>query len=124
MEDEVEVQLLTAARLHNVPVRRTDVTESAWIARLVEHDLARASLRATAPIRRRRGLTRYRAALSGERTERSSGSGEKQWIEKLLEDTGIKLSVFVSDRLGVSGRAMLSVGQFRPQALSTDTLLT
>ena len=43
MEDEVEVQLLTAARLHNVPVRRTDVTESAWIARLVEHDLARAS---------------------------------------------------------------------------------
>jgi transposase len=36
LEDEVEVQLLNAAHLHNVPDRKTDVTDSACMARLVE----------------------------------------------------------------------------------------
>jgi transposase len=44
LEDEVEVQLLNAAHLRNVPDRNTDVTDSAWIARLMKHDLARASV--------------------------------------------------------------------------------
>jgi transposase len=46
LEDEVEVQLLNPAHLHNLPGRKTDVTDSAWIARLVERDLARGELRA------------------------------------------------------------------------------
>jgi transposase len=102
LEDVLEVQLLNAAHMHNVPGRKTDVCDSAWIARLVEHGLVRASFVPPPPIRRLRDLTRYRAALIGERTR------EKQRIEKLLEDAGIKLSVFVSDLFGVSGRAMLS----------------
>jgi transposase len=85
-----------------VPGRKTDVSDAAWIARLVEHGLVRASFVPPAPIRRLRDLTRYRAALVGER------SREKQRMEKLLEDAGIKLSVFVSDVFGVSGRAMLA----------------
>src|SRR3954449_8739430 len=91
LEDAVDVQLLNAAHMHNVPGRKTDVCDSAWIARLVEHELVRASFVPPPPIRRLRNLTRYRAALVTERTR------EKQRMEKLLEDAGIKLSVFISD---------------------------
>src|SRR5918994_2434722 len=115
LEDAVEVQLLNAAHMHNVPGRKSDVTDSAWIARLVEHGLVRASFVPPRPIRRLRDLTRYRAALTAERTR------EKQRMEKLLEDAGIKLSVFVSDVFGVSGRAMLSAlvaGERDPEVLA------
>jgi transposase len=86
----------------HAPGRNTDVSDSAWIAQLTEHGLVRASFVPLRPIRRSRDLTRYRAALP------PSGPGEKQRLEKLLEDAGIKLSVFVFDIFGVSGRAMLS----------------
>src|SRR3954454_17076114 len=101
--------------MHNVPGRQTDVTDAAWIARLVEHGLVRPSFVPPPPIRRLRDLTRYRAALIAERTR------EKQRMEKLLEDAGIKLSVFVSDLFGVSGRAMLAAlvdGERDPQVLA------
>lgn len=91
LEDEFEVQLLNAAHMRNVPGRKTDVSASGWIAQLVEHGLVRPSFVPPPPIRRPRDLTRYRSALIGERTR------EKQRLEKVLEDAGIKLSVFISD---------------------------
>ncbi len=102
LEDAFEVQLLNAAHMRNVPGRKTDVSDAAWIARLVEHGLVRPSFVPPPQIRRLRDLTRYRSALVAERTR------EKQRLEKVLEDAGIKLSVFVSDMFGVSGRAMLA----------------
>ena len=67
------------------------------------------------PIRRLRDLTRYRSDLVGVRT------AEKQRVEKLLEDAGIKLSVVASDIFGVSGRAMLAAllaGERDPRVLA------
>jgi transposase len=81
----------------------------------VEHGLVRSSFVPPPPIRRLRDLTRYRAALVAERTR------EKQRVEKLLGDAGIKLSVFVSDLFGVSGRAMLAAlveGERDPEVLA------
>ena len=115
LEDTVEVQLLNAAHMHNVPGRKTDVSDAAWIARLVEHGLVRPSFVPPPQIRRLRDLTRYRSALIGERTR------EKQRLEKVLEDAGIKLSVFICDVFGVSGRAMLQAliaGERDPQVLA------
>ena len=66
-------------------------------------------------IRRLRDLTRYRSALTAERIR------EKQRVEKVLGDAGTKLSVFVSDVLGVSGRAMLAAliaGERDPRMLA------
>ena len=37
LEGQVECWLLNAAHLHNVPGRKTDVADAAWIAQLVEH---------------------------------------------------------------------------------------
>jgi transposase len=67
------------------------------------------------PIRRLRDVTRYRIDLVGVRT------AEKQRVEKLLEDAGIKLSVVASDIFGVSGRDMMNAliaGEHSPRALA------
>lgn len=115
LEDQFEVQLLNAAHMRNVPGRKTDVSDAGWIAQLVEHGLVRPSFVPPPPIRRLRDLTRYRSALIGERTR------EKQRVEKVLEDAGIKLSTFISDIFGVSGRAMLAAlinGQRDPRVLA------
>jgi transposase len=93
--------LLNARHLRNVPGRKTDVADAAWIAQLVEHGLVRPSFVPPPPIRELRNLTRYRKTVIQERTR------EAQRLEKLLEDAGIKLSCVATDVLGVSGRAML-----------------
>jgi transposase len=67
------------------------------------------------PIRLLRDLTRYRIDLIGERGR------EKNRVEKLLEDAGIKLSVVASDIFGVSGRDMMAAliaGQRDPKVLA------
>lgn len=69
LEDRVlQVWLLNAEHLRNVPGRKTDVADSAWIAQLVEHGLVRPSFVPPPPIRELRDLTRHRRTLVEERT--------------------------------------------------------
>ncbi|WP_344089134.1 IS110 family transposase, partial [Luedemannella helvata] len=93
--------LLNARHMKAVPGRKTDMTDAEWIADLVAHGLVRPSFVPPPPIRRLRDLTRRRTILLDERTR------EKQRMEKLLEDAGVKLSVVASDIFGTSGRAMI-----------------
>jgi transposase len=85
-----------------VPGRKTDMTDAEWICDLVAHGLVRPSFVPPAPIRWLRDLTRRRAVLLRERAR------EKQRMEKLLEDAGVKLSVVATDIFGVSGRAIIT----------------
>src|SRR5918994_606434 len=101
LEDDLECWLLNAQHLKNVPGRKTDVADAAWIAQLVEHGLVRPSFVPPRPIRELRELTRYRKTQIQER------SREVQRLDKVLQDAGIKLSSVATDVLGVSGRAML-----------------
>ena len=101
LEDALECLLLNARHLRNVPGRKTDVADAAWICQLVEHGLVRPSFVPPKSIRELRNLTRYRKAQIEERTR------EAQRLDKVLQDAGIKLSSVASDVLGVSGRAML-----------------
>jgi len=99
----------------NLPGRKSDVSDSAWLAQLGAHGLVRGSFVPPAPIRQLRDLTRTRTAIVRERGR------EIQRLEKLLEDAGIKLSSVASDITGVSGRAMLEAliaGQHDPVALA------
>lgn len=98
--DGVEVTLVNAHDAKNLPGRKTDVSDSAWLAQLAAHGLLRASFVPPEPIRELRDLTRTRTAITRER------SREVQRMEKLLEDAGIKLSSVATDIMGVSGRAM------------------
>ncbi len=101
LEATFECWLLNAQHLHNVPGRKTDVADAAWIAQLVEHGLVRPSFVPPKPIRELRDLTRYRKTLITERAR------EVQRLHKVLEDAGIKLATVATDILGVSGRKML-----------------
>ena len=102
LEDDLECWLLNAHHRRNVPGRKTDPGDAAWICQLVEHGLVRPSLVPPRPIRQLRDLPRYRKVVIQERTR------EVQRLEKVLEDAGIKLSSVASDILGVSGRAVLA----------------
>jgi transposase len=108
--------LLNAKHVKNVPGRpKTDKIDAVWLAKVVEWGLCAPSLVHPKPIRQLRDLTRYRRSLIRERTR------EKQRVEKLLEDSQIKLSAVISDIFGVSGRAMLEAlvsGQRNPKALA------
>jgi transposase len=101
LEEAFTCVLANAAQIAQVPGRKTDVKDCAWIAQLLEHGLVRGSFVPPAPIRELRDLTRYRKALIQEHTR------EANRLHKVLEDAGIKLASVASDVLGVSGRAML-----------------
>jgi transposase len=100
LEDDFELWLLNARHLKNVPGRKTDVKDAAWICQLVEHGLVRPSFVPPKEIRELRNLTRYRKAQIEERTR------EVQRLEKVLQDAGIKLSSVATRVLGASGRAV------------------
>lgn len=101
LEDAMETWLLNARHLRNVPGRKTDMADAAWIAQLVEHGLVRPSFVPPKPIRELRNLTRYRKAQIEDRTR------EVQRLDKILQDAGVKLSSIATDLLGKSSRAML-----------------
>lgn len=113
--EEVEVLLVNARHVKNLPGRKTDVNDATWLAQLGAHGLVRGSFVPPAQIRALRDLTRTRTAVTRER------SREVQRLEKLLEDAGIKLSAVASDITGVSGRAMLHAlieGEQNPAVLA------
>ena len=58
LEQRCECWLLNAQHLRNVPGRKTDVQDSAWICQLVELGLVRPSFVPPQPIRELRDLTR------------------------------------------------------------------
>ncbi len=101
LEDVMQVWLLNARHMRNIPGRKTDVADASWICQLIEFGLVRPSFVPPEPIRQLRNLTRYRKAQIEER------SREAQRLDKILQDAGVKLSSVASDILGKSGRAML-----------------
>jgi len=102
LEDAYTLLLVNVQQLKQVPGRKSDVRDSAWIAQLVEWGLLRGSLVPPAPIRDLRELTRYRKHQTRDRAR------EVNRLHRVLEDAGIKLSSVATDVMGASGRAMLT----------------
>lgn len=96
LEDSVEVMLVNARHIKNVPGRKTDVQDSEWLCKLLRNGLLRKSFIPPKEIRQLRDLTRYRRKLI------QTISAEKNRVQKVLEDANIKLSSVVSDTFGVS----------------------
>ncbi|MEV6679649.1 IS110 family transposase [Streptomyces erythrochromogenes] len=115
LSEGLKVILVNARQAKNLPGRKTDVSDAAWLAQLGAHGLLRASFVPPEPVRELRDLTRARTAATRQRGQ------VVQRLEKLLEDTGIKLSAVAADIMGVSGRAMLEAliaGEHDPQLLA------
>jgi transposase len=114
-EETLPVMLVNAKAARNIPGRKTDVSDAAWLAQLAAHGLLRASFVPPEPIRELRDLTRARTIVTGDRAR------EIQRLEKFLEGSGIKLSSVVTDLTGVSSRAMLEAlinGERHPEFLA------
>lgn len=110
-----ELILANAGQVKNMPGRKSDVSDAAWLAQLAAHGLVRASFVPPEPIRQLRDLTRTRTLLTRDRTR------EYNRLESLLEDAGVKLSMVVTTIAGVSARQMLEAliaGERDPEVLA------
>ncbi|WP_139787052.1 IS110 family transposase, partial [Cohnella massiliensis] len=101
LESTCELTLANARQIQKMPGRKTDVQDAQWIAQLHRCGLVQPSMVAPQEIRELRDLTRYRRKLVQQTTS------EKNRVHKILQDANIKLTTFMSDLFGVSGRALL-----------------
>lgn len=103
LEDkDLEVLVVNAQHIKQVPGRKTDVRDAEWIADLLRHGLLKGSYIPDRNQRELRELVRYRKSLIRER------ASEINRLQKVLEGANIKLASVVSDVVGVSGRAILN----------------
>lgn len=115
-----ELLLANARHVKNLPGRKTDAGDAAWLCQLLECGLLRGSFVPPREIARLRDLTRYRTKVVQERGR------EAQRLQKLLEDAGIKLDSVATDIQGKSCRRMIDAliaGERDPEVLA-DMALT
>jgi transposase len=112
----LNVQLVNARDAKNVPGRpKTDKHDAVWLAKLTEKGMLRSSFVPPQPIRVLRDYTRMRIDLIRERTR------HWQRLEKLLEDSLIKVSAVASTLTTVSVRDMVEAlirGERDPRVLA------
>jgi transposase len=101
LEASFVVLVVNAHHIKNVPGRKTDVQDAAWIADLLRHGLLRGSFIPPLPQRDLRDLTRQRTNLVQARAEVTNQ------LQKVLEWANLKLTSVLTDITGVSARSML-----------------
>lgn len=114
-----ELLLVNPRHVKNLPGRKTDVKDAEWLAQLLECGLLRGSFVPPKEIARLRDLTRYRTKLVRERAR------EIQRLQKLLEDSGVKLESVVSDVTGKAARQMIEAliaGERDPEVMAEMAL--
>ena len=115
LEDRMKVMLVNAQHIKQVPGRKTDVADCAWIAQLLEHGLLRASFVPERAQRELRDLTRQRTQYLGDRARVINR------IQKTLESANIKLASVATKIMGKSGRAILdalAAGKLSPEQMA------
>lgn len=124
LEGSFELVLGNAQHIRNVPGRKSDVSDAAWLADLLAHGLIRPSFVPDRPTQELRDLTRTRTQMMRERAQHVNR------LHKVLEDANIKLGSVISDITGVSGKAVLDaliageVDPYKLAALTSDRLKT
>jgi transposase len=93
--------VVNARHARNVPGRKTDVSDSEWLAQLGRFGLVKPSFVPPQDLRELRLVSRYRQKLA------QTLGGEKNRLHKILDDAGIKLGAVVADIHGVSATAMI-----------------
>lgn len=115
-DGEFHLVLANAAHVKNVPGRKTDVADAAWLAELLAHGLIRPSFVPDEITQELRTLLRTRKQLVREQ------SAHIQRLQKTLEDANVKLASVITDVMGKSGRAMIEAmisGQTDPAELAS-----
>jgi transposase len=117
---KMELLVTNARHMRNVPGKKTDIKDAEWIATLLRAGLLRGSFIPPLNIRELRQVTRYRKNVV------EDISTQKNRIEKTLQQAGFKLSTFLSDIFGVSGRNLIRVliekGKLTPKDVENETV--
>lgn len=103
LEDAVHVVLVNARDIKNVPGRKTDISDSRWLAGLLRHGLLRGSFIPSKEVRQWRDLTRLR-----KKYVHTVGDYRKR-THKLFESANIKIDSVVSDLFGTTGRNLMNL---------------
>jgi transposase len=114
LEEAFALTLANAAHVRNVPGRKTDVNDAAWLADLHAHGLIRGSFVPPTRVQELRTLLRTRKQLVREKAQHI------QRLQKTLEDANIKFASVVSNVVGVNGRIILRAlmaGESDPEKL-------
>jgi transposase len=101
LEGFMEVILVNARHIKNVPGRKTDISDCKWLAGLLKHGLLKGSFIPEKQIRQWRELTRLRRKYT------ESMADYKRRVHKLFETANIKIDSVVSDLFGVTGRNLI-----------------
>jgi transposase len=97
----IEVLLVNARQLHNVPGRKTDFSDCQWLQVLHSCGLLRGSFRPGESVTRLRALQRQMGNLVAERTRCV------QWMQKSLDQMNIQVHRAVADITGTTGMAIV-----------------
>jgi len=116
---KMEILVTNPRHMKNVPGKKTDIKDSEWIAKLLRAGLLASSFIPPKDIRELRQLTRYRKNVV------QDINTQKNRIEKTLQQAGFKLSTFLSDIFGVSGRnlirTLIKKGRISPSDVEAQT---
>jgi transposase len=111
----LEVVLVNARQLHNVPGRKTDFNDCQWLQLLHSCGLLRGSFRPSEAIARLRALQRQMGNLVAERTRCV------QWMQKALDQMNVQVHRAVTDLTGLTGMTIVRAivaGERDPERLA------
>jgi transposase len=111
----IEVCLVNARHVKNVPGKKTDVLDCQWLQQLHSYGLLASSFRPAEEIRRLRTISRQRDMLLRYR------AAHVQHMQKALHEMNIQLDNVISDITGTTGLAILRAilaGERNPIVLS------
>lgn len=97
----IEVVLVNARQVHNVPGRKTDFSDCQWLQLLHSCGLLKGSFRPAEAITRLRALQRQLANLVAQRTRCV------QWMQKALDQMNVQVHRAVTDLTGSTGMAIV-----------------
>jgi len=101
LEGFFQVILVNARHMRNVPGRKTDLSDSRWLAGLLRHGLLRAAFIPPKYQRQWRDLTRMR-----NKYQQSVGDFKRR-VHKLFQEANIKIDSVLSDLFGLTGRNLM-----------------
>jgi transposase len=103
LERDFIVVLVNARHIKNLPGRKTDMSDSHWIASLLRVGLLHGSFIPPSDVRDWRDLSRERGALV-----HALGDAKRQ-VHKLFQCANIKVDSVVTDLFGKTGRSLMSL---------------
>ena len=113
-QEEVPAMVCNAYHIKNVPGRKTDVNDAAWIAKCLSQGLLNPSFVPDREQRELRELTRFRRSQIRERASNVNR------LQKFLEGANIKIGSWLSDVEGKSSQQLLELVIGKPDFTVED----